>query len=70
VQDREAHQVDGQADEGDHEHGTGVDLRRVPDPPDRLHEHESGHRDEQQPVGHRGQDLQALPAEGAPAGRW
>ena len=42
VQDGEGHQVDGQADAGDHEHGTGVDLRRVPDPPDRLHEHEPG----------------------------
>jgi hypothetical protein len=67
VQQRQAGEVDGQAHRGDDEHHAGVDLGRVPDPADRLHDDVAGDGDQQQPVGDGAEDLRALPAEGAPS---
>ena len=67
MQDRERHQVDGEADGGDDEHQTGADLRRLADPADRLDEHVAGDAQQQQAVRDGGEDLDPLPAEGAPS---
>ena len=65
VQHREGHQVDEQADGGDDEHESGLDVRWIADPPDGLDEHVHRDGDQQQPVGDGGQDLHPLPAERA-----
>jgi hypothetical protein len=69
VQHREGAEVDDQADAGDDQHQAGPDLGWLADPAHRLHQDVSGDDEQQQPVGDGGEDLDPLPAEGAPAAR-
>ena len=64
-EDRRGGRVDGEPDEGDHEHPAAEDLRRVVEALDRLPDDPRAHQHERQAVDERREDLRPLEAEAA-----
>ena len=69
AQEQQRDEVRDEADEREREHRARRDLRRLGQPPPGLVQDERRDREQQERVGHRGQDLEAQVAEGAAAGR-